>query len=80
MSKELSSLSELHCYPSRANFILFKTLKHDANEIFQRLKEQNILIKNLSPQGRALTNCLRVTIGKTNENSAFIVALKKALT
>ncbi len=80
MSKELSSLPELHCYPSRANFILFKTLKHDANEIFQRLKEQNILIKNLSPQGRALTNCLRVTIGKTNENLAFIVALKKALT
>lgn len=79
MNRDLSTLPDLHCYPSRANFILFKTLKHDASVIFQRLKEQNILIKNLSPQGRALTNCLRVTIGKTNENLAFIVALKKAL-
>lgn len=74
----LSQLSELQCFPSRANFILFKTLRHDANQIFQRLKKEKILIKNLSHQNQALTNCLRVTIGKTNENRAFMHALKKA--
>ena len=79
MHADLSALPALKSYPSRANFILFKTLKHSADTIFQRLKEQKVLIKNLSPQGRALTNCLRVTIGKTNENKAFLNALKKAL-
>lgn len=79
MSNDLNSLAQLQCFPSRANFILFKTLKHDANKVFQILKQQKVLIKNLSPQGRTLSNCLRVTIGKTNENLAFMTALKKSL-
>jgi histidinol-phosphate aminotransferase len=37
------------------------------------------LIKNLSPQAGLLTDCLRVTIGKSEENGAFLAALKNAL-
>lgn len=79
MSNSLSTFTDLKSYPSQANFILFKTLKHNADNVFQSLKEQKVLIKNLSPQGHALTNCLRVTIGKTKENKIFLHALKRAL-
>lgn len=75
----LQSMEEIKAFPSSANFILFKTLNQPADEIFASLKKQGILIKNLSPQGGMLSQCLRVTIGKPEENQAFLNALKLAL-
>jgi histidinol-phosphate aminotransferase len=72
-------MPSIKAYPSSANFILFKTLQHSANEVFAALKTQGILIKNLSPQGGLLHNCLRVTIGKPEENQAFLTALEISL-
>ena len=79
MFKQLNTLPALSALPSAANFILFKTPKNQATEIFSGLKKQGILIKNLSPQGGLLTDCLRVTIGKPEENQLFIRALKYCL-
>lgn len=76
---ELSKIDSLEIYPSQANFILFRTEKDKANVIFERLKESGVLIKNLSPVGGALTDCLRVTVGMPSENEAFLNALKKSL-
>ncbi|MDD2758830.1 MAG: histidinol-phosphate transaminase [Methylomonas sp.] len=76
----LHGISDIEAYPSSANFILFRTLKKPADEVFASLKARGILIKNLSPQGGLLSNCLRVTIGKPEENQAFIDALHGALT
>ena len=59
---------------------LFRTPVNQATPIFLSLKEQGILIKNLSPQAGLLTDCLRVTVGKPEENQAFLDALNKALT
>ena len=73
--KQLNDLSGITAYPSAANFILFKTQKNQANTIFEALKKQGILIKNLSPQGGLLVDCLRVTIGKPEENKVFADAL-----
>ena len=67
-------------YPSQANFIMFRTLELPADKVFTSLKAQGILIKNLSRQGGLLHNCLRVTIGKPEENQAFLHALHVALT
>ena len=75
----LSQLTAIKTYPTAANFILFKTLTINADSVFASLKQQGILIKNLSPQGGLLTNCLRVTIGMPDENQAFLNALKIAL-
>lgn len=75
----LLALDGVLAYPSAANFILFKTLKKSADEVFISLKNQGILIKNLSPQAGLLRDCLRVTIGKPEENQAFLVALQQAL-
>jgi histidinol-phosphate aminotransferase len=79
----LDSLNELDgitAYPSAANFILFRTQKNRADGIFAAIKNQGVLIKNLNPQGGLLADCLRVTIGKPEENAAFLNALRNSLT
>ncbi len=75
----LNALNGIIAYPSAANFILFKTPENRANEIFASIKQQGVLIKNLNAQGGLLTDCLRVTIGKPDENTAFLTALIKAM-
>ena len=77
--KALNSIDGLEVYPSSANFILFRTPKGKADQIFVGLKEQGVLIKNLNPAGGHLQDCLRVTIGKPEENTSFMMALKKVL-
>ena len=76
---QLSTIKGMTPCPSAANFILFRTPKDKATGIFNALKEQGVLIKNLSPQQGLLTDCLRVTIGKPEENNAFINALKECI-
>ena len=76
---DLEALDGLEVFPSAANFILFRTPQGRASEIFDKLKQSGILIKNLSPNGGLLSDCLRVTVGKPEENQAFIKALTKAL-
>lgn len=76
---QLQEIEGLQVYPSAANFILFRTLAGQANAVFAQLKERGILIKNLAPQGGLLADCLRVTIGKEDENKAFLKALKTIL-
>ena len=77
--KQLNSLTGVTAYPSAANFILFRTSTDQATRIFLAIKQQGILIKDMSPQGGLLKDCLRVTIGKPEENEAFITALKNCL-
>lgn len=75
----LNELDGITAYPSAANFILFRTPEKQASTIFASIKQQGVLIKDLSSQGGLLSNCLRVTIGKPEENAAFLAALKKSL-
>ena len=77
--KQLNELDGIIAYPSAANFILFRTPKNKASEIFLSIKEQGVLIKNLSSQDGLLSDCLRVTIGNPEENLAFFAALRKSL-
>jgi len=75
----LQAIPALQIYPSEANFILLRTLDNPADQVFNSLKQQGVLIKNLSPQAGLLSNCLRVTIGKPEENTAFLEAIRLAL-
>ncbi len=74
----LNALPGVTPYPSRANFILFR-VAGDADTVFAALKAHGVLIKNLNPAGGALAGCLRVTVGKPEENSAFLQALQSAI-
>ena len=69
---KLAGISGLIAYPSQANFILFKVDDGRANELFETLKAGGVLIKNLANAGGLLQDCLRVTVGKPEENERFI--------
>ncbi len=73
---ELQRLPELTCYPSDANYILFKV--EEADCMWEALYERGILIRDLSASAM-LENCLRVTIGTREENDRFLNALKDIL-
>ncbi len=79
LANQLNKIDGIHPYPSEANFILFKTLSKSADDIFNQLKKRGILIKNLSPQSGVLKDCLRVTIGTSEENLTFIRELSSIM-
>jgi len=76
---ELEKLPGVTAYPSRANFILFRTPAGRAGELFNALKQAGVLVKNLHGASPLLNDCLRVTVGTTEENGVFINRLSKAL-
>jgi histidinol-phosphate aminotransferase len=79
LAEALQAQNGIKVYPSEANFILFETPPGEANRVFSALREQGVLIKNLNAAGGRLRDCLRVTVGKPEENLAFMEALKNAL-
>ena len=66
----------LDCLSSYGNFITFK-LGARTSTIFKKLLSNGIILRPLDNYG--LTNYLRVTVGKNNENNRFISVLKKIL-
>lgn len=77
LATELAALDGVTIFPSRANFILFRV--DAAREVFESLKAQGVLIKNMGADSGPLAQCLRVTVGTAEENAAFMQALEKAL-
>ncbi|EDN65352.1 histidinol-phosphate aminotransferase [Beggiatoa sp. PS] len=73
--KNMSAINGIQVWPSQANFILFRV--KDAPTVFNGLKENGVLIKNLHGSHLLLENCLRVTVGTPEENQAFLKALKE---
>jgi histidinol-phosphate aminotransferase len=76
---QLKTLDGITPYPSAANFILFRTSENQADRLFASIRKQGVLIKNLGSHGGLLKDCLRVTIGKPEENRVFMSALKISL-
>ncbi|WP_370408121.1 histidinol-phosphate transaminase [Tenacibaculum dicentrarchi] len=58
-------------YPTEANFILIEVM--DANGIYNKLVNQKIITRN---RNTLVNNCLRITVGSTDENKRLITALK----
>ncbi len=78
MLKHMTLLDGVEVFPSQANFILFRLKHADADKVFDSLHDQGVLIKNMNSPG-VLHNCLRVTVGTSEENHAFLFALEQAL-
>lgn len=76
----VARLSELDVdvWPSGANFVLFRPRSIDGGEIWQRLVDRSVLVRNCSSWPR-LEGCLRVTIGTPGEDDLFLSALEEAL-
>jgi histidinol-phosphate aminotransferase len=75
--RELQRAPGVTAFPSDANFILFRVSK--AERVFDGLKRRGVLIKSLHGSHRLLANCLRVTVGTPDENTAFLTALTQTL-
>ena len=66
-------------WPSGANFVLFRPRAADGADVWQRLVDRSVLVRNCSSWPR-LDGCLRVTIGTPAEDDAFLDALEEILT
>ena len=62
---------------SRANFLLVRVADSAAAQ--GRLRERGVLVKDVGKMHPLLANCLRVTVGSSEENRAMIDALRDAL-
>ena len=74
----VDTLSELpvEVFPSGANFVLFRV--GQGRSVWQGLVDRGVLIRDCSSWPR-LTDCLRVTVGTAQENTAFLDALADVL-
>jgi histidinol-phosphate aminotransferase len=75
----LSSIKGVERWPSDTNFILFRVPDGRAEAVHGELLKRRILIKCLHRADSALKNCLRVTIGRPDENDAFLKELSGLL-
>ncbi len=65
-------------WPSGANFILFRPRAVRGDDVWQRLVDRSVLVRNCSSWPR-LDDCLRVTLGTPEENDRFVAALTEIL-
>ncbi len=79
MFEDLAALPGVRVWPSAANFLLLRMENRGADEVYEKLKRQGILVKNLHAAHAMLNNCLRITIGKQEENKALLAALKNCI-
>lgn len=77
LSGALSKMDGVEVFPSDANFVLFRM--NNASFIFQQLLQHGILIKNLDNSHPLLKNCLRVTVGTSEENNRFCNTLHQLI-
>ncbi|MFV1997913.1 MAG: histidinol-phosphate transaminase [Acidiferrobacterales bacterium] len=74
---KLTLLEGIEVWHSHANFILFRVKSKSADVVFDGLRQRGVLIKNLDKSNPALKGCLRVTVGKPEENDVFLAALSE---
>jgi histidinol-phosphate aminotransferase len=76
----LAGLADLDVdvWPSESNFILFRPRAVAGGDVWQRLVDDSVLVRDCSTWP-GLDGCLRVTVGTASENGRFLDALGKAL-
>ena len=65
-------------WPSGANFILFRPETVDGDEVWKRLLDRSVLVRNCA-SWPGLDGCLRITLGTPAENDRFLDALTTVL-
>jgi len=77
LMKDLATVDGVEVFPSEANFVLVRTPEGMAKNWFEELKQRNILIKCLDGGHPLLKDCLRITVGATDQNEQVVEALKE---
>jgi len=81
LTHALQAMPGVTPFPSDANMMLarFDGGPDKASHVFESLKAQKVLVKNVSKMHPLLANCLRLTIGTPQENQQLLAALAVAL-
>jgi histidinol-phosphate aminotransferase len=74
----LSAIGGITTYPSNANFLLIEVDGQSPRDVFLRIAERGILIRDVSSYPM-LEKGLRITIGTPEENTALLTALREVL-
>jgi histidinol-phosphate aminotransferase len=74
LGQALAALPGVTVYPSEANFFLVRV--PDADRVYEALRRQGVLVRNFHP---GLAGCLRVTVGRPDENRILVNAMREAL-
>jgi histidinol-phosphate aminotransferase len=76
----VAALGALSCevWPSQANFVLFRPRQRKGSEVWQGLLDRSVLVRDTS-SWPGLSGCLRVTVGTSGENDAFLAAMAEVL-
>ena len=77
MSAALSAMRGVTVFPSEANFVLIRV--KDSEKTFSALLSRKILVKHTGASHPMLNNTLRITIGISAENTAFLNALRDTI-
>ena len=77
LQADLAAIDGLTAFPSEANMILVRV--PDAARAFAGIKARGVLVKNVSNLHPLLADCLRLTVGRPDENTLMIDALKASL-
>lgn len=75
LTAELNLLPDTHVFPSQANFITVRLPQ--AEQAFELLKQNKILVKKLHATHPLLENCLRLTIGTPEQNQQVLQVLQQ---
>ncbi len=81
LSATLAAMPGVEPFPSAANFILLRITQPGltGTQVFERLLQQRVLVKNVGKMHALLENCLRVTVSTPEENAALVAALQSSL-
>ena len=80
LARALAALPDTVVYPSSANFVLVRfggPVGGDA--VHHALLERSILVRNFGHAHALLKDCLRISVGTPEENSALLAALDEIL-
>ncbi len=81
LAAALAAMPGVAVFPSAANFILLRIARPGLTgaDVFERLLQSKVLVKNVGKMHALLENCLRVTVSTPAENALFLDALQSSL-
>jgi histidinol-phosphate aminotransferase len=81
LAAALTAMPGVEVFPSAANFLLIRIAGAGvcANDVFARLLDRKVLVKNVGKMHVSLQNCLRITVSTAQENAVFLDALTASL-
>ncbi|MGI8643479.1 MAG: histidinol-phosphate transaminase [Thermomicrobiales bacterium] len=80
LAEQLRSLPGVEPFPSATNFLLVRLPVDDANAIATTLARRGIHVRYFGNPAHGIRDCLRVSIGTAEENTAFFEDLAEILT